>query len=35
MRPVDFGEALVSGTRLTLCSDDKPDRFFPLIELFG
>jgi hypothetical protein len=28
MRPVAFGEALPSGTRLTLFSDDKPDRFF-------
>jgi hypothetical protein len=35
MRPVEFGEALVSGTRLTLFSDDKPDRFFTVIELFG
>ena len=28
MRPVAFGEALPAGTRLTLFSDDKPDRFF-------
>jgi hypothetical protein len=28
MRPVAFGEALSSVTRLTLSSDDKPDRFF-------
>jgi hypothetical protein len=28
MRPVTFAEALSSGTRLTLFSDDKPDRFF-------
>ena len=27
MRPVAFGEALSAGTRLTLFSDDKPDRF--------
>jgi hypothetical protein len=28
IRPVAFGEALPAGTRLTLFSDDKPDRFF-------
>jgi hypothetical protein len=28
MRPVAFGEALAAGARLTLFSDDKPDRFF-------
>jgi hypothetical protein len=28
MRPLAFGEALPAGTRLTLFSDDKPDRFF-------
>jgi hypothetical protein len=28
MRPVEFGEPLLAGTRLTLFSDDKPDRFF-------
>jgi len=28
MRPVAFGEALSTGTRLTLFSDDKPDRSF-------
>jgi hypothetical protein len=29
MRPVAaFGEALSAGARLTLFSDDKPDRFF-------
>jgi hypothetical protein len=28
MRPVAFGEALAAGTRLTLFSDDKLDRFF-------
>jgi hypothetical protein len=32
MRPVEFGEALPPGTRLTLFSDDKPDRFFTVIE---
>jgi hypothetical protein len=31
MRPVAFGEALTAGTRLTLFSDDKPDRFFTMI----
>jgi hypothetical protein len=31
MRPVAFGEALAAGTRLTLFSDDKPDRFFTVI----
>jgi hypothetical protein len=30
MRPVEFGEALVPGTRLTLLSDDKPERLFTL-----
>jgi len=32
MRPVAFGEALPAGTRLTLSSDDKPDRFFTVIK---
>jgi hypothetical protein len=32
MRPVAFGEALSAGTRLTLFSDDKPDRFFTVIK---
>ena len=31
MRPVGFGEALAPGTRLTLFSDDKPDRHFTVI----
>jgi hypothetical protein len=31
MRPVEFGEALATGTRLTLFSDDKPNRFFTVI----
>jgi hypothetical protein len=32
MRPVAFGEALPAGTRLTLFSDDKPERFFTVIK---
>src|ERR1700739_501987 len=32
MRPVAFGEALSAGTRLTLFSDDKPDRFVTVIK---
>ena len=31
MRLVEFGEALTAGTRLTLFSDDKPDRLFTVI----
>jgi hypothetical protein len=34
MRPVAFGEALTAGTRLTLFSDDKPDRFFTVIKFW-
>ena len=34
MRPVAFGEALPAGTRLTLFSDDKPARFFSVIEFW-
>ena len=34
MRPVEFGEALAAGTRLTLFSDDKPDRFFRVIKFW-
>jgi hypothetical protein len=34
MRPVVFGEALPAGTRLTLFSADKPDRFFTVIEFW-
>src|SRR5260370_42451630 len=34
MRPVAFGEALPCGTRLALVSDDKPDRFFPVIKFW-
>lgn len=34
MRPVAFGEALAAGTRLTLFSDDKPDRFFTVIKFW-
>jgi hypothetical protein len=30
MRPVEFGEALAARTRLTLFSDDKPDRLFTI-----
>jgi hypothetical protein len=32
MRPVEFGEALAAGTRLTLFSEDKPDRFLRVIK---
>ena len=31
MRPVEFGEAVPTGTRLTLFSVDRPDRFFTVI----
>jgi hypothetical protein len=34
MRLVAFGEALPAGTRLTLFSDDKPDRFFTVIKFW-
>jgi hypothetical protein len=34
MRPVAFGEVLPAGTRLTLFSDDKPDRFFTVIKFW-
>jgi hypothetical protein len=34
MRPVAFGEALPAGTRLTLFSDDKPDRFLTVIKFW-
>ena len=34
MRPVEFGEALTTGTQLTLSSDDKPDRFFRVIKFW-
>jgi hypothetical protein len=34
MRPVAFGEALSSDTRLTLFSDNKPDRFFMVIKFW-
>jgi hypothetical protein len=34
MRPVAFGEALSAGTRLTLFSADKPDRFFTVIKFW-
>src|SRR3984893_993419 len=34
MRPIAFGEALPAGSRLTLFSDDKPDRFFTVIKFW-
>jgi hypothetical protein len=34
MRPVAFGEALSTGARLTLFSDDKPERFFTIIKFW-
>jgi hypothetical protein len=34
MRPVAFGEPLPGGTRLTLVSDDKPERFFTVIKFW-
>jgi hypothetical protein len=34
MRPVAFGEPLPAGTRLTLFSDDKPDRFRTVIKFW-
>jgi hypothetical protein len=34
MRLVAFGEALSAGTRLTLFSDDEPDRFFTVIKFW-
>jgi hypothetical protein len=34
LRPLAFGEALPAGTRLTLCSDDKPDRFFTVLKFW-
>ena len=34
MRPVAFGKALCAGTRLTLFSGDKPDRFFTVIKFW-
>jgi hypothetical protein len=34
MRPVEFGEGLAAGTRLTLFSHDKPDRFFTVIKFW-
>ncbi len=33
MRLVEFGEALATGTRLTLFSDDKPDPTFLLTQV--
>ena len=34
MRPVAFGEALPTGTRLTLFSADKPERLFTVIKFW-
>ena len=34
MRPVAFGEPLPAGTRLTLLSNDKPDRFFTVMSFW-
>jgi hypothetical protein len=34
MRLVAFGEPLRAGTRLTLLSHDKPDRFFMIIKFW-
>ena len=34
MQPVAFGEPLLSGTRLTLISANKPDRFFTVIKFW-
>jgi hypothetical protein len=34
MRPVEFGEVLTAGTRLTLFSNDKPDRPFTVIKFW-
>jgi hypothetical protein len=34
MRPVEFGEELAPGDRLTLFSEDKPDRFFTVIKFW-
>jgi hypothetical protein len=32
MRPVEFAKNVPPGTRLILFSDDKPDRFFTVLE---
>ena len=34
MRPVEFGEGLAAGARLTLFSADKPDRYFRVIKFW-
>jgi hypothetical protein len=34
MRPIEFGEALAAGTRLTLFADDKPERLFTVIKFW-
>jgi hypothetical protein len=32
MRPVEFGESFIPKSRLTLFSNNKPDRFFTVIK---
>jgi hypothetical protein len=34
MKAAEFGEPIPAGTRLTLFSDDKPDRFFTVIKFW-
>jgi hypothetical protein len=34
VRPIEFGEPLPGGTRLTLFSDDQPNRFFTVIKFW-
>jgi hypothetical protein len=34
MRPVEFGEALAAGSRLTLFADNKPAGFFRVIKFW-
>ena len=34
MRPVKFGQALAAETRLTLFSEDKPDRLFTVLKFW-
>jgi hypothetical protein len=34
VRPVSFGEPLPAETRLTLFSNDKPDRFFTVVKFW-
>jgi hypothetical protein len=33
-KTIEFGDALAAGTRLTPLSEDKPDRFFTVIEFW-